>query len=63
MESRGNYYSAERHNKVGSKGEVKTESVSAREREDFTPERLFAAFLQTRRATGISNTDVHLALC
>lgn len=33
MESRGNYYSFGRHNRVRSKGEVKTESVSARERE------------------------------
>lgn len=32
MESRGNYYSAERRNRVRSKDEVKTESVSARER-------------------------------
>lgn len=33
MESRGNYYSAERRNRARSKGEVKTESVSACERE------------------------------
>jgi len=33
MESRGNYYSAERRNGARSKDEVKTESVSARERE------------------------------
>lgn len=65
MESRGNYYSAERRNRDRSKGEVKTESVSARARaqRNFAP--ACSAFLQTRHATerGVSDTNVHLVPC
>lgn len=51
MESRGNYYSAERRNRVRSKGEVKTESVSVCERgETSRPRICLLRFLQARRA-------------
>lgn len=64
MES-GNYYTAERRNKVCSEDEVKTESVSARKRATQRPRatRLCLLFLQTRRVTEVSDTDTHLVPC
>lgn len=59
MESRGNYYSAERRNRARSKGEVKTESVSARERERSETSRprvlAFMSAVSARCATGVSD--------
>lgn len=67
MESRGNYYSAERRNRARSKGEVKTESVSARERERGETSRpRVVAFMSVVSADetcyrGVSDTEAHVS--